>query len=72
MSVTIKIDTRSNAAKRFLAYVKTLSFAQVEENRPRTQAELNEESLRSLDKTSKGIDLTACKNADDMFKKLGI
>lgn len=31
MSTIIKIDTRSNAAKRFLEYVKTLSFVKIEE-----------------------------------------
>lgn len=31
MSTILKIDTRSKAAKSFLAYAKTLSFVQIEE-----------------------------------------
>ena len=31
MSAILKIDTRSKAAKSFLAYAKTLSFVQIEE-----------------------------------------
>jgi antitoxin component of RelBE/YafQ-DinJ toxin-antitoxin module len=32
----------------------------------------NEETLRTFASTEKGEDLTACKDADDMFKRLEI
>lgn len=33
MSVTVKIDTRSKAAKKLLAFLQTLSFVEIEEEK---------------------------------------
>ena len=32
----------------------------------------NEETIRTFESTDRGEDLTVCKDADDMFKRLGI
>lgn len=34
MSITLKIDTKSTAAKQLIAYLKTLPFVEIEEESP--------------------------------------
>jgi hypothetical protein len=56
---TLKIDTRSKAAKVFLEFIKTLSFVQIEEQSP---ASYNPEFVKKIQKARRdegGIEVTA-------------
>lgn len=63
MGTIIKIDSRSKAAKSFLEYVKTLSFAKVEDE-PRYTAETE----KVISDAKKGIGVKRAKNSKDLFK----
>lgn len=66
MATIVKIDSRSKAAKLFLEYVKTLSFAVVEEN----DKTFNAETEKAIREARAGIGITKTKSHDDLMKKL--
>lgn len=66
MATIIKIDNRSKAAKLFLEYVKTLSFAKIEEE-DRT---FNARTEKAIREARAGIGVTKTESHDDLMKKL--
>jgi hypothetical protein len=78
--VTIKINERTKAGKAILEIAEIFSKDKkgVEIIRkPSKKVETlenipNETTLRSIEKTSKGIGLTRCDSIDDLFEKLGL
>ncbi|PWH86521.1 hypothetical protein [Brumimicrobium oceani] len=73
MSTIIKVDTNSKAARAFIAFVKTLPFAKIEElsivEEPR--AEYNAETKKAIEESRAGKTFKV-KNSDELFEELGI
>ncbi|HRO83982.1 MAG TPA: hypothetical protein PK110_04095 [Niabella sp.] len=53
MALTVKIDTRSNAAKRLVEYLQTLPFVKVGEGK---DAAYNQEMIEKIRKAEKEIE----------------
>lgn len=66
MTTIIKIDNRSKAAKLFLEYVKTLSFAVVEEN----ERVFNVKTEKAIKEAQEGIGVTKTRSHSDLMEKL--
>jgi hypothetical protein len=64
MEAIIKIDIKSKAAKSFLEFAKTLSFAKVEKG-------FNQETVKALNDVKQGKTFKV-KNSEELFKQLGI
>jgi antitoxin component of RelBE/YafQ-DinJ toxin-antitoxin module len=66
MEAIIKINKKSKAAKLFLEYVKTLSFAKVEE----PEILYNAETEKAIKKSREGKNITKTESHADLMKKL--
>ncbi len=66
MAYIVEIDARSKAAKKFLEYVKTLSFAKVKEESP-----YNPEFVKMIKKSAASKKRYEV-NPDDVWGSLGL
>lgn len=84
-TITLEINKRTKAGKAFLEMmevflkdkkgikiVRSKTDMDKDEDAPLSKNIPNEETLHSMAKTKKRIGLTHCKNAEDMYEKLGI
>ena len=70
--VTLIIKDNSSNAQQFLEFVRTLPYVNVVEDNDKPVKKLKRVVSNVLKKSEQGKDLIICKDADDMFKKLGI
>lgn len=77
--VTVEINERTKAGKIILELVELFSkdkkgvkIIEPEKKSEKKEKIPNAETLRSMEKTSKNIGLTKCKDIDDLFQKLEI
>lgn len=76
--ITIKIDERTKAGKAILELAEIFSkekkgveiMKSAAKKAERKEHIPNEETLRSMEKTDKNIDLTKCESVEDLFDKL--
>jgi hypothetical protein len=66
METIVRIDNSSNAAKLFLEYIKTLSFAKVEN----PQSVFNKETEKAIREAQAGIGIIKTTSHEDLMKKL--
>ncbi|MDR1974100.1 MAG: hypothetical protein LBQ31_05435 [Bacteroidales bacterium] len=71
---TLVLKNNSLAAVQFLKFARTLPYVDVIETAPNSVGnyELKDVVVDTMRKTELGEDLTICKDAEDMFNKLGI
>jgi hypothetical protein len=69
---TLIVKDNSLHAQQFLAFARTLPEMDVVDDSRTPDRTLKKSVLDTLKKTERGEELIVCKNADDMFKKLGI
>ena len=69
---TLIIRDNSLNAQRFLEFVRTLPFVDIVEQNDSPIKKVKPVVARALKKSEHGKELIICKDADDMFKKLGI
>ena len=66
---TLIVKGKSAKAMRFLENARTLPFVEVEDKKQRRFKPEVEEALR---KSERWEDVVICKDAEDMFKQLGL
>lgn len=66
MSVTIKIDTRSKAAKKLLEFLQTLSFVKIEEN----ESPYNPEFVKKIKESAASKERIVVEDIDELWKSL--
>jgi cobyric acid synthase len=69
---TIVLKNNSSNAKQFLAFVRTLPYVDIIENRQDTTKKFKKAVSAALKKSEEGKDLVLCRNAEDMFTRLGV
>lgn len=73
MATIIKIDSRSKSAKLFLEFVKTLSFAEIEEDKKTSRdlnRRLNAETEKVIADAKQGIGLSEVKDYKNLISQL--
>lgn len=67
---TLIVKGKSAKSRQFLEFARTLPYVEVAEEK---QRRLKPEIEASIRRSQQGLeDLVVCKDADDMFKRLGI
>ena len=69
---TLIINENSSSAQQFLKFARTLPYVNVFDSRETPEKKLKPAVANVLKKSEQGKNLIVCKDADDMFKKLGI
>ncbi len=69
---TLVVKGNSLSARQFLEFVRTLPFVEVIEDKKEPRKKMKQAVTNALKKSEQGEDLIECKDADDMFRKLGI
>jgi hypothetical protein len=69
---TIVLKETNLHAKQFLEFARTLPYVDIIEESQRTVKQFKKVVSNALKKSEQGKDLVVCRNAEDMFTKLGI
>jgi len=69
---TLIINENSISAQQFLKFASTLPYVDVSKGNEIPEKKLKPAVSSALKKSDRGKDLIVCKDADDMFNKLGI
>jgi len=69
---TLIIRDHSSNSRQFLEFVRTLPYVDIVEENGKPINKLKQVVSKTLRKSEQGKDLIKCKDAQDMFKKLGI
>jgi hypothetical protein len=69
---TIVLKESNSHAKQFLEFVRTLPYVDIIEEPQSTVKQFKSAVSNALKKSEQGKDLVVCRNAEDMFAKLGI
>jgi hypothetical protein len=69
---TIILKDNSSSAQQFLAFARTLPYVNIIETSKAPAKKFKKSVADILKKSEQGIDLVACRDAEDMFNQLGI
>jgi len=69
---TLIINENNTSAQQFMKFVRTLPYVDIVEESDIPVKKIKPVVANVLKKSEQGKDLIICKDADDMFKKLGI
>ncbi len=71
---TLIVKDDSSDARQFLEFVRTLPYVNIVDNdkKENSMEKVKKNVAKTLKKTEQKKDLIPCKDADDMFNKLGI
>jgi hypothetical protein len=68
---TLIINDNNSKAQQFLKFVRTLPYVDIVEENDMPVKKVKRMVSKALKKSEQGKDLIICKDADDMFRKLG-
>jgi hypothetical protein len=69
---TLIVKDDSITSRQFLEYARTLPYIEVVEKIDQSDKTLKPSVAKALRKSANGEGLVECKDADDMFQKLGL
>jgi hypothetical protein len=69
---TIILKDNNSSAQQFLAFARTLPYVDVIEAPKKPAKNFKKSVADVLKKSEQGVDLVACRDAEDLFNQLGI